>query len=125
MTRPHEDGEEFMSYMDTHAAFAPAGGIQELSFDEIDLVGGGKGQPQRSEKPERSERQEALCAMAGNAVGGALGIIGGIATTAVAGLVSGAFMGLFFASMGSVAATGACNDAIDKKRNGGKKPAPV
>ena len=27
--------------MDTHAAFAPAGGIQELSFDEIDLVGGG------------------------------------------------------------------------------------
>ena len=32
-----------MSYMDTHAAFAPAGGIQELSFDEIDLVGGGPG----------------------------------------------------------------------------------
>ena len=30
-----------MSYMNTHAAFAPAGGIQELSFDEIDLVGGG------------------------------------------------------------------------------------
>jgi hypothetical protein len=31
----------FMSYMNTHAAFAPAGGIQELSFDEIDLVSGG------------------------------------------------------------------------------------
>ena len=30
-----------MSYMDTHAAFAPAGGIQELSFDEIDMVSGG------------------------------------------------------------------------------------
>ena len=30
-----------MSYMDTHAAFAPAGGIQELSFDEIEEVGGG------------------------------------------------------------------------------------
>ena len=30
-----------MSYMNTHAAFAPAGGIQELSFDEIDLVSGG------------------------------------------------------------------------------------
>ena len=29
-----------MSYMNTHAAFAPAGGIQELSFDEIDLVDG-------------------------------------------------------------------------------------
>jgi len=26
--------------MDTHAAFAPAGGIQELSFDEIDQVDG-------------------------------------------------------------------------------------
>jgi len=30
-----------MSYMDTHAAFAPAGGIQELSFDEVEEVGGG------------------------------------------------------------------------------------
>ena len=30
-----------MSYMDTHAAFAPAGGIQELSFNEINEVGGG------------------------------------------------------------------------------------
>ena len=30
-----------MSYMNTHAAFAPASGIQELSFDEIDLVEGG------------------------------------------------------------------------------------
>ena len=29
-----------MSYMDTHAAFAPAGGIQGLSFDEIEAVGG-------------------------------------------------------------------------------------
>ena len=41
MTRPRKDGQELMSYMNTHAAFAPAGGIQELSFDEIDLVGGG------------------------------------------------------------------------------------
>ena len=32
-----------MSYMDHNAAFAPAGGIQELSFDEIDLVGGARG----------------------------------------------------------------------------------
>ena len=32
-----------MSYMNTHAAFAPAGGIQELSFDEIEEVGGGPG----------------------------------------------------------------------------------
>jgi hypothetical protein len=31
-----------MSYMDTHAAFAPAGGIQELSFDEIRIVSGGE-----------------------------------------------------------------------------------
>lgn len=29
-----------MSYMNTHAAFAPAGGIQELSFDEIEEVEG-------------------------------------------------------------------------------------
>jgi hypothetical protein len=28
-----QDGKELMSYMDTNAAFAPAGGIQELSFD--------------------------------------------------------------------------------------------
>ena len=32
-----------MSYMNTHAAFATAGGIQELSFDEIAHVGAGKG----------------------------------------------------------------------------------
>ena len=31
-----------MSYMDTPAAFAPAGGIQELSFDEIDAVDGAR-----------------------------------------------------------------------------------
>lgn len=30
-----------MSYMDHNVAFSPAGGIQELSFDEIDVVGGG------------------------------------------------------------------------------------
>ena len=29
--------------MDTHAAFAPAGGIRELSFDEVLCVGGGHG----------------------------------------------------------------------------------
>jgi hypothetical protein len=33
----------FMSYMNTHAAFAPAGGIQELSFDEISAVSGAIG----------------------------------------------------------------------------------
>jgi hypothetical protein len=32
----------FMSYMNTHAAFAPAGGIQELSFDEVEIVSGGR-----------------------------------------------------------------------------------
>ncbi len=32
-----------MSYMNTHAAFAPASGIQELSFDEIAYVGAGAG----------------------------------------------------------------------------------
>jgi hypothetical protein len=32
-----------MSYMNTHAAFAPAGGIQELNFDELDLVEGARG----------------------------------------------------------------------------------
>ncbi|OBQ32303.1 MAG: hypothetical protein AN485_21835 [Anabaena sp. MDT14b] len=41
-----------------------------------------------------------------------LGIISGIATTAVAGPVAGAFMGLGFASLGSIAATGACNSAV-------------
>lgn len=32
---------DFMSYMDHNAAFAPAGGIQELSFDEVGEVDGG------------------------------------------------------------------------------------
>ena len=31
-----------MSYMDQNVAFAPAGGIQELSFDELFLVDGGR-----------------------------------------------------------------------------------
>jgi hypothetical protein len=31
-----------MSYMEHNVAFAPAGGIQELSFDEIDAVSGGR-----------------------------------------------------------------------------------
>jgi hypothetical protein len=30
-----------MPYMDQKDAFAPAGGIQDLSFDEIDAVAGG------------------------------------------------------------------------------------
>jgi len=90
-----------MSYMDHNAAFAPSGGIQELSFDEIDLVGGA-----------RSERQELGCAAIGSFVGGALGIISGIATTAVAGPLAGAFMGLGFASLGSMAATGVCYSAM-------------
>jgi hypothetical protein len=34
------DGEEFMSYVDNNAAFAPAGEIQELAFDEIEQVNG-------------------------------------------------------------------------------------
>ncbi len=29
-----------MSYMDHNATFAPAGGIQELSFDEIGMING-------------------------------------------------------------------------------------
>lgn len=29
-----------MSYMDAHAAFAHAGGIQELSFNEMNCVNG-------------------------------------------------------------------------------------
>lgn len=37
-----QDGEELMSYMDTHAAFAPASGFRELSFDEIEVVSGGR-----------------------------------------------------------------------------------
>ena len=30
-----------MSYLDPNVAFAPAGGMQELSFDEIEQVNGG------------------------------------------------------------------------------------
>lgn len=30
-----------MSYMDHNASFAPVGGIQELSFDEVEQVDGG------------------------------------------------------------------------------------
>jgi hypothetical protein len=29
-----------MSYMNSNAAFAPVGGIQEIGFDEIESVGG-------------------------------------------------------------------------------------
>lgn len=39
---PIQDGEELMSYMDTHAAYEPAGGFRELTFDEIEAVSGGK-----------------------------------------------------------------------------------
>ncbi len=106
-----QDGEELVSYMDTHAAFAPAGGIQELSFDEIEVVSGGR----------RSERQEQGCAAIGSFVGGALGIISGLATSAVAGPVAGAFMGLGFASFGTMAATGTCNSILDKGGNGAVK----
>jgi hypothetical protein len=105
-----QDGEELMSYMDTHAAFAPASGFRELSFDEIEEVGGA-----------RSERQELGCAAIGSFVGGALGIISGLATSAVAGPVAGAFMGLGFASFGTMAATGTCNSILDKGRNGAVK----
>lgn len=38
---PKQNRGERMSYMDHNAAFA--GGIQELSFDEIENVGGGPG----------------------------------------------------------------------------------
>lgn len=34
-----------MSYMDANANFAPAAGIQELSFDEINHVSGGSDSP--------------------------------------------------------------------------------
>lgn len=67
-----------MSYINQNVAFAPAGGIQELSFDEIEEVGG---------------------AWVANAVGGALGAFGGAATGYVssggslAGAVAGAAAG--------------------------------
>lgn len=60
-----------MSYMTTHAAFASAGasagGIQELSFDEVQAVGGGDA---------KGAAQGAVLA------GGALTVIGAAARTA-------------------------------------------
>jgi hypothetical protein len=76
----------FMSYMNTHAAFAPAGGIQELSFDEVRFVSGSVGVP-------------------GGAIGGVVGgIFGGynyIAGHAGNGKGTGATFGGALAAIGS------------------------
>ena len=69
-----------MSYMDHNAAFAPAGGIQELSFDEIDLVGGAGGD------------RDACIAMT-SVVGGILGAVLGGGVGSIIGGGAGAWYG--------------------------------
>jgi hypothetical protein len=71
-----------MSYMDTHAAFAPADGIQELSFDEIDLVGGGK----------QTYDRDACIAMT-SIVGGIMGAVLGAGFGSIVGGGLGAWYG--------------------------------
>ena len=89
MTRLMQDGEELMSYMDTHAAFAPAGGIQELSFDEVLCVGGGNGARGNS--------------TAGGSVAGAgAGAAAGYAAGARAGAQIGGRIGAFAGPVGAV-----------------------
>lgn len=79
-----------MSYMDQNVAFAPAGGIQDLCFDEIDQVGGGN----RGDATANGAVNGATTASAGmiaarySSVGARIGVIGGFA-----GIMGGAILG--------------------------------
>ena len=91
-----------MSYMDTHAAFAPAGGIQELSFDEIDLVGGAK---------ERGDRDGciAMTTAVGSLMGATLGAGGGA--------IIGGALGAWYGSKVCPAASGKGSPPPPKKES--------
>lgn len=73
--------------------------IRPLSFHEIDMVAGGV-----------NTNREDACEVIGNFSGGALGIVAAAATTAIGGPALGATAGLFFATVGTMAATRACNN---------------
>lgn len=68
-----------MSYMDTHAAFAPPGGMKELTIEEIDLVWGGY---------DRN-----ACIAMTSVVGGVLGAILGGGFGSIVGGGAGAWYG--------------------------------
>jgi hypothetical protein len=107
-----------MSYMDQNVAFAPAGGIQELSFDEVALISAGKKQGEN--------REDTGCSIFGNLFGGTLGAIAGVAVTSVAGPGWGIAAGIYFGGMSSPAAQAWChswggtNDGDNK--GGGSNP---
>ncbi len=79
-----------MSYMDQNVAFAPTGGIQELSFDEIDAVGGGnRGDATAGGAVHGATAASgAMIAARYSSVGARIGVIGGIA-----GIIGGAIVG--------------------------------
>ena len=76
-----------MSYM-SNAEFAPASGIQELTFNEIDYVGGGDG-------ARGNSTAGGAAAARGAAIGARIGVSAGVAgpVAAAAGVVAGAVVG--------------------------------
>lgn len=94
-----------MSYM-YHTAFAPAAGIQELNWSEIDAVSGGR---------DRAEQRVQACVVLANVGGAILGGIAGIATTAVAGPLAGAIMGGGIGAGAAAAGSNFCTGSFAKK----------
>jgi hypothetical protein len=81
----------FMSYMNTHVAFAPAGGIQELSFDEVEEVIGGTDRGVATSAGAIGGGVAAagyMTALRFASYGARIGVVGGIA-----GVVGGAVVG--------------------------------
>lgn len=86
-----------MSYMDHNTAFAPAGGIQELSFDEIGQVcGGDRGDATANGAVVGAGAAAAYMTAARyasygariGAVGGVLGVIGGAVVGGAIGYIA-------------------------------------
>ena len=79
-----------MSYMDQNVAFVPAGGIQDLCFDEIDQVGGGnRGDATAGGAVNGASAASAAMIVARySSIGARIGIFGGFA-----GVMGGAIVG--------------------------------
>ena len=110
-----------MSYMQNNLAFA--GGVQELSFDEISYVSGGDigddtGFPSPWEdamlgSQTQSQRDRSTaCTIIANVGGGILGFITGTAVSALATPVAGAIAGIAMAGTASVAISNSCTGPV-------------
>lgn len=120
-----------MTYMQNNLAFA--GGIQELSLEEIGFVGGGDiGDDESPEAPwadallgSKSQRERSTaCSIIGNIGGGILGLIAGTAATPLSSPVGGAVAGIAMAGASSVAITNVCNGQLTVTPNPAPAPAP-